>query len=762
MRARGWIWVACLVALAVAGGLRLGRGGAIQTDLLAMLPDTERNPVAERAFRALGHAAGDRAIFLVGGGPLESSKAAGRELAASLTGSGAFRHVLGTLPPLDPNLITGFYAPYRFRLPGPERPAQAEALADLVAQRLASPLDHGPGLDPGRDPLGEQNEFLAGLPLNSLHVQFDDGLLTVPSADGGFVLVTAELKGSAFDPLVQRDSLRAVAVAEQSLRQRWPGARLLRTGALFYAAEARTRAEWETGLISWGSLAAMVALFLLVFRSARHLLLGMVCVAAGLVAATAVTLLLFGQLYLLTLVCGASLLGVAVDYPYLYFANQLGAGPAWSARAALRRLLPALLLGVTTTLLGYATLGVAPFPGLRQMAVFSMAGLAASFLTVLLVLPDLLQRPIASRPRLLAALGRGLANWGGLRRRPWFRWGLAVVTLLLLASLARLRVGDDVKGLIQPSGRLQAEEKQIRELTGLSNSGRFFLVEGPSQGAVLAREEALRARLRPLVATGDLDGIQAVSCFVPSPAVQDQALARRRAQAPALDQALASLGFRPEARARLRAEREACPPLTVEAWLNAPFSTPLRMLWLGATEHGVGCVCLPLGELPSARLREAAAGLEGVRLVDKALSVSALLGHYRRLADAALALAVLLVWLMLLQRYGPRRSLWILAPPLLGMLAALALAGSPMTLFHSIALVLVLGFGVDYTVFLAEAPEPATLLGVLLAGSATLLSYGLLAFSHTPALRGFGLTLGIGVLVSVLLSNLALNVEEHP
>ena len=73
---------------------------------------------------------------------------------------------------------------------------------------------------------------------------------------------------------------------------------------------------------------------------------------------------------------------------------------------------------------------------------------------------------------------------------------------------------------------------------------------------------------------------------------------------------------------------------------------------------------------------------------------------------------------------------------------------------------LVLGFGVDYTVFLAEAEEPSTLLGVLLAGFATLLSYGLLALSQTPALRGFGLTLGIGVLVSLLLSNLALKVER--
>jgi len=217
------------------------------------------------------------------------------------------------------------------------------------------------------------------------------------------------------------------------------------------------------------------------------------------------------------------------------------------------------------------------------------------------------------------------------------------------------------------------------------------------------------------------------------------------------------VGFRPEVRARLREELAASPgrPLTVASWLATPFAAPFRRLWLGPTAS----IVLPAGDGSSDALREAAAGLEGVRLVDKAQSVSRLLGHYRRLANGALVLAILLVWLMLLPRYRFRRSLAILAPPLLGMLAALAvlaLAGSPVTLFNTIALVLVLGFGVDYTVFLAEAQLPATLLGILLAGGATLLSYGLLAFSQTPALRGFGLTLGVGVLVSILLSNLAL------
>jgi len=754
MRPGAWLWGAVLAALALAAGLRLGPGPMVQTDLLAMLPETEQNPLAERAVAILGQAAGDRAIFLVGGGETARAKAAGRTFAQALGRSGAFPRVLGTLPPLDPGILTGFYEPFRSRLPFPDRPATAAALGAALEARLASPLGAGPGLGPGADPLGDLAGFLQGLPLNTFRVEVEDGLLLLRTAGGVYVLVTADLKGSAFDPAVQRETLGAVAAAERGLD---PGVQVLRTGAVFYASAARARAEWETGLIGWVSLAATVALFLLVFRSLRHLLLGVACVAAGLVAAVSVTLLVYGKFYLLTLVCGASLLGVAVDYPFLYFANHLGAGPGWAPRAALRRLLPALLLGVATTLLGYAVLGVAPFPGLRQMALFAMVGLGASFLTVVLVLPELLRQPLPARPALMAALDRILAAWGAAGRKAPFRVLLAAGVLLSAGCLARLRVADDVHGLIQPSAGLQAEERTIRELTGLSNSGRFFLVEGRDEGEALAREEALRARLAPLVRAGALDGLQAVSCFVPSPAAQARALARRRAEAGAYAEALAAVGFRPEAQARILAGPDR--PLAVADWLRAPFAAPFRRLWLGAAAQGTGCICLPMGPCPSGLLRAAAAGLPGVRLVDKAQSVSDLMGHYRRLANAALGVAVLLVGLLLLPRYGWRRGLAILAPPLLGSLAALAvlaLAGSPLTLFNTLALVLILGFGVDYTVFLAEAPGPATLLGILLAGSATLLSYGLLAFSQTPALRGFGLTLGIGVLVSVLVANLAL------
>ena len=82
-----------------------------------------------------------------------------------------------------------------------------------------------------------------------------------------------------------------------------------------------------------------------------------------------------------------------------------------------------------------------------------------------------------------------------------------------------------------------------------------------------------------------------------------------------------------------------------------------------------------------------------------------------------------------------------------------------MTVFSMMALMLVLGVGVNYSIFLMEgrARPGTTGVAVLLSASTTVLSFGLLAFSGTPALSGFGATLLIGISVTVLATPLALS-----
>ena len=389
-----------------------------------------------------------------------------------------------------------------------------------------------------------------------------------------------------------------------------------------------------------------------------------------------------------------------------------------------------------------------------------------AFFTVLCLLPDLLTEPIASRPRLMAGMTGLLQRGIRLARHRRSALSLGLCAGLCLLAISRVRVDDDIQGLIQPSRALQLEEARIHALTGLSNSASFFLVEGRDEGQLLEREEALGERLRPLIARGCLDGAQAISAFVPSPARQEANLAAHRRQAPLLRAAMAQVGFKAEIAQGLLAQLEssAGQPLTVAQWFQLGLATPYRMLWLGATAHGLASVVYPMGHPDAEQLRQAAQGLPGVSLVDKARAVSQLLGHYRRIACWALLVALGLIYAVLAWIYSARQALLALAPSLFGILLALAglgLSHTPMTLFTMLALTLVLGFGVDYSVFLMEGGhrDASGLLGVLLAALSTLVSYGLLVFSHTPVLRGFALTLALGVLGATLTSFLAL---RHP
>jgi predicted exporter len=77
---------------------------------------------------------------------------------------------------------------------------------------------------------------------------------------------------------------------------------------------------------------------------------------------------------------------------------------------------------------------------------------------------------------------------------------------------------------------------------------------------------------------------------------------------------------------------------------------------------------------------------------------------------------------------------------------------------HCLALLLILGMGVDYTIFLAESPadeDSTTMLALLLSALTTLLSFGLLSLSSQAVLQSIGLTTLIGVAAGLLLAPIA-------
>jgi len=536
-------------------------------------------------------------------------------------------------------------------------------------------------------------------------------------------------------------------------------------------------------------------LMLWIFRSPRLLFLGFLSTALGIVGALAVTMLLFGKLHLLTLVFGASLIGEAVDYSIQYFVMYLGSDQTWAPRRSARAVRPALSVALATSLLGYAILAGVPFPALKQIACFSMVGIATAFLSVISLLPTLLIRPPKRQPtRLLKQAAWLLGVWHGAMggRRAWSV--CAVILIIAIPGCLRLSGDDDVHLLIQRDRALVAQEKQIRQAVGIDESSQFFIVQGPSPEAVLQRSEVLNTVLKGLQGSDRLAAWQSLSDFVPSAQQQDQDRAVLRRQfvddASGLRNTLSHAGFRDEVidawlLAYRNASRADAPDLTLAQWLHAPWSLPYRHLWLGRLDRAVGsaggagsagkadaggtyvaAVLLQgVTEHNTAALIRAAQRAPGVTFVDKAGSVSALFSAYRHDSSLWLGGVSILVFGLLIWRYGVQGGVTLMAPVILAIVLTLALFGyarMPLNLFHCLAFMLVMGVGANYGVFLREGytREPdalgATWLGVLLSAATTLLSFGMLALSTTPALSSFGLTLAVGIGTAVLLAPIGL------
>jgi predicted exporter len=770
---RAWLLAAALLA---AGALALLlRYAPVQTDLLALLPPTERSETAERAVVAMRDAGGNRAVFLVGHADPAAARKGASAFAASLEKSGAFTRVQLEVPATDPRAFLLPQRDFRFGLLAEvDRRALAEGFdaERWLVRRLNNPLRMASLAGLAQDPFGFFDNYIASLPYRSLRLEPDRGMLV---ARGGkedpalYVLVLAEPSGSAYDERVQRRTIAATGAAERALEAAAPGARLLRTGAVFFASAVRASAEHDVDLIGAGSLAGIVLMMLAVFRSLRPILLGLLTVAIGLAAAVSATVLVHGELHLITLVFGASLIGEAIDYSIQYFGAYAAAGERWDPDQGLAAIRPGLRLALATSLLGYAALLFMPFPAVRQIALFALVGLAAAYLSVVLLLPALLRKPFR---RDLSALADPAARFlDGWRASVGPRAALAFAGLLVLACIPgwlALYADDDVRALSSRPQALLDQEARIRELTGVEISARFYVVEAADAESVLRSEEALGARLGQLVAAGKLARFQAVSSFVPSArrqqenrALLKQALIGEPKQ---LERALDRAGLRTGIAAELgRAYRESeGRVLTPEAWLASPAAVPFRHLWLGRTPSGMASIVVPIGAASGEALEQAAAGLAGVSFVDKAASVSRLFASYRKGFSYGLGAAVLVVLGVLSLRYRLAGGAAVLLPTLLGMAASLAIAGYagvPVTLFSVMALMLVLGVGANYSIFLVEGKGRIgiTSIAVALSAATTVLSFGLLAFSGTAALARFGGTLLAGVAVAVLLSPLALS-----
>jgi len=631
------------------------------------------------------------------------------------------------------------------------------ALEESLAQ-MASPAGVLTRSTIARDPTGEFLAALRGMqpaaaPTRRQGVWF--------GADGTRAFLIAQTRAPGFDSEGQAAAMGHVRAA---LAQVAPQVQATLTGPGVFAAESRDLIRRDAQRLGMLSTALVVVLLAFVYRSALAVALVLTPTAFGLLAGVLVVQAVFGSVHAITLGFAATLIGEAVDYPSYVLLN---AQPGETARVAARRIRGTLALAVLTTVASALALTLSSFTGLAQLGVLTMIGVVVAGLTSYRLIPWLLRERVLELPRLRVPASVALAN------ARWPRTVALVATLGAVAGLAATRPDwweRDLASISPIPATMRAQDASLRREMGAPEVSVFLASRGASEAAALEAAEAILPALERWQDEGLIRSYDSPARYLPAPATQ---IARLGAlpDAPTLEanlrEALKGLAFRPDAFdafVRDVASARSAPPLTRAAYAGTPLGTRLNSTVL--TLEGQWLVLTSLGGVgDTGRIKAALVALPDTRtqLVDLKQISAQMLDGFRREALRQATLGAVLIFVLLaaglrsLRRAGRVTAPVAAAMPLV--IALLVVSGQHIGVFHLVALLLVLGIGLNYALFFERPPaddaeRERTRLAIALCSTSTAITFGCLAFSATPVLHAIGITVALGSVISMALAAL--------
>ncbi|MGI1679079.1 MAG: hypothetical protein K6L75_10130 [Cellvibrionaceae bacterium] len=764
------LWLIIIVVSIVWVSKTIVSGRAFDTSILALLPEeTQKQTAAEKIAKDhLSKTARDTLVFLVGNSDKEVGEEAASLFVDKLKRSGAFKTIRGTVSEDDSKYLKDFFEPYRYVLLSnsdakkyerfdatQENPLLEEALA-----RLYSPMASLVGEKLIEDPL--QTFFtwqLSVLPKTPFNLQGE--WLTRKVGGVYYRLISVDLSDDAFNLAYQKTVEDVVQRAEAELPI---GSTLLNSGVLFHAAHGARQAQKEMSTIGLGSFAGITLMLLYFFRSIRYVIVAFIPIAAGCIFSLAVSLFIFKELHLITLAFGAGLVGVAIDYSlhFLCASKDAQTFDFTSDRKcrAILKIFPGITLGLVSSAIAYAAQGISPFPGLRQMALFSALGLFGAWMTVVCWLPRLplprhKDESLSESTKFIRTATWMLNKWPDVSQNKT-RIALAIIVVVSTYLLINLNFDDDIRKLQTSPQVMLEEEAEVQRLTQSINTAQYFVINGSDEEQLLSREEYLRENLDQLLLKNKISDYHAVSKLVPSLARQDSNVkfAEKNIYS---DEGLAdifslNIGSPLSSKKMKEAfEQDKNNRIEIQHWADSTVGGLQQYLWIGEVKGRYYSIIALAGisDEKSLRLLNELTQLEqGIQFVDGVASITHVLESNRQSLLQWLMIAYGIVILILFGRYGLK--VWrIVAAPAIASIVALAVLSAGdfvVNIFNLLALLLVLGIGLDASIFLRESQRNIhTWVAVTLAAMTTLLAFGLLALSQTPVLHQFGITVLLGI-----------------
>ncbi len=614
---------------------------------------------------------------------------------------------------------------------------------------------------------------------------FSQGESLFSSADGKFRIMFVE----ANTPLATYkecyawlQSIKADVESTRAESKVSPEVTVAYTGRPAFVSEIARGMEHDITISVGGTSVIIAFLFWLAHRRVKPMLWLLTLLALILAGTLALGGLIYGDINVVSMGFAAILLGLAVDYAVVHYQEAI-THPDLSVPEIRSAIAPSIFWAATTTISAFLVLNFGGLPGLSQLGTLVGVGVGLSaFVMIFAFLPPLFPerrkpRPVASHANPQNSITSAIA---GHNARPAF----IITSVLVLFSIGTLIFGfpkmDPTANALRPrNSKAYAALDMIQHQLGQKTEPLWVLVAGSDERSVEHKLDNAKPILDEAVSNHTLTGFTLASAIWPRPDVQaaNRATAQKlSSERDTIHSALLTNGFTETAFGLTSGildtwQRAAdtkgvfWPTNTLDRWifekLISRTSTnlyALGFLYPAATNSEAQIMRLQQQLEPES---ETGVWLSGWQMLGRAI-LGSVMKNLWKLVLPMVGLVLLSLWLAFQRPLEILLSLSILLLSGLILMALMHWLGWSWNLLNLMGVPLILGTGVDYSIFMQLAlrryhgdlhlAHRAVGRALLLCGGTAAAGFGALTFSSNAGMSSLGQVCAIGIGSNMLIS----------
>ena len=520
------------------------------------------------------------------------------------------------------------------------------------------------------------------------------------------------------------------------------------SGVPIHAYYSQKSAQKEITIISAVSLIFICLIFLFIFKSVKPYIISMISIAVSSATSFFLLSILLDSIHIFAFVFGTSLIGVSLDYSIHFITEWYNEK---DKKEVLRKILPSMSLSFMTTIASYFALSLTSLSLLKQTALFSIFGLASSFLTVIIIYPIIFKNDNRFlRENILNKTKNILAGYVDFLNIKFVLFLTIFVILISIINIPKLKVNFSSNQLYNPPDFLTYNETEIYKRLNSSLSRNIIISRGNSLTEALENEETLENYFTNYIALSKI-------FYSKSRQIENIKLVEDNLM-PLLKKQTEDLGFDNEIYDKIKSEFESVKNefLNIEDLIES--MDELKKLIV--KNNGKYFIISTTDETETKIIEN-----ENIKIFNINFEINEALDKTARTAIKTALISYIIIFLFMIIFLSKKHAIAIIIIQIISILVNLSvhsIFNFSVNIFSVFALILSIGISIDYCIFFSKskAKKEVTFLSIFLAMITTALSFGTLSFSGFIPVKSFGLFLFIGILVTFLLSPVLLTLKS--